>query len=156
MVISLEFDQQTFSQHCIMLISFDNNRDNRFVFIFLVSKVSQFCFCLSKLALSSRIIKRLFSGCVTRWEHDRCSSALVGHWVVWSPDSFYPGLSAYRPIWLCYALMWWGVLCALVILEAIPLGISISHWFNHAGQVSGERPNEFQHLAFQVQGWAMG
>ena len=66
MVISLEFDQQTFSQHCIMLISFDNNRDNRFVFIFLVSKVSQFCFCLSKLALSSRIIKRLFSGCVTR------------------------------------------------------------------------------------------
>ena len=49
-----------------------------------------------------------------------------------------------------------GDLCALMTLEAIRVGPMVSGRFNCAGQVLGERPDELQHLAHQVVGWAMG
>ena len=49
-----------------------------------------------------------------------------------------------------------GDLCALMTLEAIGVGPMVSGRFNCAGQVLGERPDELQHLARQVVGWAMG
>ena len=44
---------------------------------------------------------------------------------------------------------------ALTILEAIPVVKLVPGGFNHARQVSGERPDELQCLAFQVGVWAM-
>ena len=49
-----------------------------------------------------------------------------------------------------------GDLCALMTLEAIPVGPMVPGGFNCAGQVLDKRPDELQQLAHQVAGWAMG
>ena len=56
----------------------------------------------------------------------------------------------------CCTLSWWGGLRTLVTLEAISAGTAVPGRFNLAGQVSGERSDELQHLALQVGGWAKG
>ena len=58
----------------------------------------------------------------------------------------------------CCTLLWWGGLRALVTLEAtgISAGTAVPGRFSLAGQVSGERSDELQHLALQVGGWAKG
>ena len=50
-----------------------------------------------------------------------------------------------------------GDLCALMTLEAIPVGPVrvVPGGFNCAGQVLDKRPDELQQLAHQVVGWAM-
>ena len=48
-----------------------------------------------------------------------------------------------------------GDLCALMTLEAIPVGPMVPGGFNCAGQVLDKRPDELQQLAHQVVGWAM-
>ena len=41
------------------------------------------------------------------------------------------------------SLSWWEGLRALMILGAIPAETSVSHTFNHAGQVPSEGPDEY-------------
>lgn len=38
----------------------------------------------------------------------------------------------------CWSLTWWGGLCALMIMEALPFGTLVPGGFNHAGQVLGK------------------
>ena len=39
----------------------------------------------------------------------------------------------------CCSLTWWGGLCALMIVEALPVGTLVPVGFNHAGQVLGKK-----------------